>query len=345
MKRSVLILSTVVALTSTIAACSSGGDGADGVTVGIGYFQSPTLNGETLISARSDLSDNIGGTLKLTPIESGVAGLAALKGGAFSFISGIGNPPMVGAIASNTDVKVVLAQSYDAAALVVGDDITSDDDLRGKAIGALQGSSEDFEIRGWLKAKGLDDTKVVGFPSEAAIGAAFKAGRIDGAYAWVTVVNDLKQDPTVRQVVTAEEIAELGYSSFNVLAVTDKFSSDHPEVVQQVVCQYLNAQALLTGDDREKVITDAAGSVGAESATAVAGTTSIPFISADKQLSIFTAGTGGDVAGGDLAKSYVQTADFLKEQGRIDSVPSSNQIVERIDATYVQKAIDDGCGA
>lgn len=335
------MLAAVTAL-GLLAACESSG-ASEGSNLGVGYFQSATLGPEVLVSGNPDLAGKVDGTLKLTPIDSGVAGLAQLRGGAFPFVSGVGNPPVVGSIAQDTKLKVIYAEYFDAAQLIVGPDITSNDQLTGKTIGDLQGSSEDFEIRGWLDKQGLTGkTKVVGFPSEAAVAAAYKAHKIDAAYVEIAQALDLKKNARGRQVVTAEQIAQLGYPSLNVLAVTDDFASQHRQVVQQVVCQVMRAQTIATSDKADAYITRAAKTVGAPGAQAVAATKVLPFVPADQELSWFHDGTG-DVAQGKIAKAYALTAKFLKDQGRVTSVPSTQQIASHLDASYVEQALKDGC--
>lgn len=346
-----LALSLAGALTLSACASSSASDAGsttDGaLEIGVGYFKSPTTGPEVVVAGNEDLASEIDGTLKLTPIDSGVAGLAALRGGAFPFVSGVGNPPVVGAIANGTGLKVVFAEYFDAAQLVVPPSVKTDADLAGKTIGALQGSSEDFEIRGWLSTKGLTDkTKVVGFPSAAAIGAAYKAGRIDAAYSDIATTLELKESKGARQVVTAEEIAELGFPSLNVLAVTDEFAEEHPEVVQQVVCQVMRAQVKVAGPEGDRYITNAGKLVGATPDKAIPATKVLPFVPADEQLSWFKdGGPSGDLATGRIAESYALTAQFLKDQGRVPTVPTTEQIVSHLDSSYVEQALEDGCDA
>jgi taurine transport system substrate-binding protein len=338
------LVASLVAVASAglLAACQSS-DASEGSTIGVGYFQSATIGPEVLVAGNPDLADKVDGTFKLTPIDSGVAGLAQLRGGAFPFVSGVGNPPVVGSIATGTKLKVIYAEYFDAAQLIVGPDITSNDQLAGKTVGDLQGSSEDFEIRGWLDKQGLTGkTKVVGFPSEAAVAAAYKAHKIDAGYVEIAQALDLKQHAKGRQVVTAEEIAKLGYPSLNVLAVTDDFAARNKTVVQQVVCQVMRSQTIATGPKADTYITRAAKTVGAPGDQAVAATKVIPFVSAKDELSWFQ-GSDGDVAQGRIAKSYALTAQFLKDQGRVTSVPTSEQIASHLDSSYVQQALKDGC--
>lgn len=340
-------LIAVAGLSVAAAACSTSASGAspDGSQVGIGYFQSATIGPEVLVAGNNDLASKVGGKIKLTPIDSGVAGLAELRGGAFPFVSGVGNPPVVGAIANGTKLKVIYAEYFDAAQLIVGPSIKSNSDLAGKSVGDLEGSSEDFEIRGWLSKQGLSDkVKVVSFPSEQAVAAAFKAGKITAAYVEIAQAQDLIKNNQGRKVVTAQQIAKLGYPSLNVLAVTDAFASQHKQIVQNLVCEIMKAQAISTGSQADKYITTAAKIVGAPGAQALAATKVIPFVSASDELSWFQS-KGGTVADGKMAKAYALTARFLKDQGRVTSVPSSAQIAAAIDSSYVQNALKDHCAS
>lgn len=335
-----LLLAATTTLGLTACAAASGTSASD---LGVGYFQSATIGPEVLVAGNSDLAGKVDGKISLTPIDSGVAGLAELRGGAFPFVSGVGNPPVVGSITQNTPLKVIYAEYFDAAQLVVPSSVTSNSQLAGKTIGDLEGSSEDFEIRGWLDKQGLTDkAKVVGFPSEAAVAAAFKAHKIDAAYVEIAQAQDLEQHADGRQVVTAEQIAQLGYPSLNVLAVTDSYAAKNAKKVQELVCQVMHAQSLMATPKAKQYIANGAKLVGATTDEAVAATTVIPWVKASDELSWFT-GPSGDVADGKIAKAYAVTGQFLKDQGRVSTVPTTQQIADHIDASYVQQALKDGC--
>ena len=339
--RTTSLLATVAvatALSAVVSGCGSdSSSGDDSSQAGIGYFQSATIGPEVLVAGNPDLAGKIASKIKLTPIDSGVAGLAELRGGAFPFVSGVGNPPVTGAIAQDTKLKVIYAEYFDAAQLIVPKSVKTDADLAGKTVGALQGSSEDFEIRGWLKTKGLDKkVKVVGFPSEAAIAAAYKAKKIDAGYVEIAQALDLKKNAGGRQVVTAEEIAKLGYPSVNVLAVTDDFAKSKKKVVQQVVCQVMKAQTIESGPKADAYITKAASIVGAPGEQAIAATKILPFVPADQQEEYLKPGGG-------LSKAYKLTGEFLVDQGRTKTVPSDEDIASHIDGSYVDQALEDGC--
>jgi taurine transport system substrate-binding protein len=323
-------------------ASSSAGGSTSRPNLGIGYFQGNVIGPESIVAANTELSSKVDANIKLTPINSGVAGLAELRGGAFPAVSGVGNPPVVGAIANGTKIKVVYAEYLDAAQLIVKPEIKTNDDLAGKKIADLTGSSEDFEIRGWLKTQGLDKkVEVVGFASEAAAAAAYKSGAVAGAYVELGQAFDLTSKGG-RKVTDAQEIAKLGYPSLNILAVTDDFAAKNKPAVQQLVCQTMRAQAILTGPSPDAFISKSAKLVGAPEDLAKVATKVIPWIKGDEELGWFH-DENGNVSNGKIAKAYALTADFLKEQGRVTTIPTADQIANALDSSYVEQAIADKC--
>ena len=111
------------------------------------------------------------------PFDAGVTAIAEMRSGALQAISGVGNPPVVGAIGTGTDVDVVIVQSFDADALIVPQTVRTPAQLAWKSVGVLVGSSEDYELRGWLTLEHLTSSvKVVGFASEQAAAAAYLGG-------------------------------------------------------------------------------------------------------------------------------------------------------------------------
>src|SRR5882724_5130746 len=77
---------------------SANADGSTRATLPFAFFQGTVAGPEAVIAANPELAAKLDVKLKLVPIDSGVAGIAQLKGGAFPGISGVGNPPTVAAI-------------------------------------------------------------------------------------------------------------------------------------------------------------------------------------------------------------------------------------------------------
>ena len=73
--------------------------------------------------------------------------------------------------------------AVNAYALIFPHSIQKPAQLAGKSVGVLVGSSEDYELRGWLALEHLTSSvKVVGFASEQAAAAAYLGGSVTAAY-------------------------------------------------------------------------------------------------------------------------------------------------------------------
>lgn len=331
---------TAAVLAAALAGCgASAGD--SGGTLKIGYFRGAVAGPESIVAANADLAGKVPAKLELRPIDSGVAGLAQLRAGAFPVVSAVGNPPFVGAIATGTDVKVVFAESLDQSGLAVNDEIRNPGDLR--KVGVLVGSTLDFQLRGWLKSQNLTaKVQVVSFASEAAEAAAWKSGKIDAVYISQAYLPELQRHKA-RVLVSAADIAGLGYAAVNLLAVSTPYARDNPDVVQNLVCQISKAQTLAKSPQAERYIRPAARFLGVPPQDVVAATKAYPYIPTAEQSS-WLKGADGTPASGRLVQNFRLTAEFLVTQGRAKSVPPVGQIAAHVDPQYWDKAQAGGCG-
>ncbi len=328
-------LVTLVAVVSTLAtACSNARAGSGGTpTIKVAYFQGAVAGPDAVIVGDPDLTKALRAKIELHPVDSGVAGIAQLKSGAFPVISGVGNPPFVGGIASGIDVTAVYVEALDQAGLVVNDKIKSNADLVGKKVGVLVGSTLDFEFKGWLKSNGLEGkVQAASFASEAAEDAAWKAGKIDAVYISEAFLGDLTKHGG-RVVTTAADIAKLGYAAVGILAVSTPYLKQNPALVQRLVCQVSRAQALVQGPDAARYITAAAKYLGVPPADAIAGTKGYPWVPDGEQAGWLN---------GKLAQNFKLTGEFLVSQGRAKTVPSDAEIARHIDASFWAKAQQPG---
>jgi ABC-type nitrate/sulfonate/bicarbonate transport system substrate-binding protein len=128
-----------------------------------GYFQGGVTSPGAVIASNATLASEIP---------------AAMRAGSFDVVEGVGNPPVVSALAARTPLVVIFAESYDGAGLYVNTKVLHQvGDLAGQKIGDLVGSSEDYELQGYLQKNGLGDkAQVVPFASDAAAAAAYLAG-------------------------------------------------------------------------------------------------------------------------------------------------------------------------
>src|SRR5579875_2407151 len=149
-------------------------------TITWGYFQGGVSSPGAIIGSQTALEQTIPAKIKFIQINSGVAALAAMRAGSFDVVEGVGNPPVVSALAARTPLVVVFAESYDGAGLYVNTKVIHQtSDLAGQSIGDLVGSSEDYELQGFLRKNGLlDKVKVVPFAADSAAAAAYLAGNL-----------------------------------------------------------------------------------------------------------------------------------------------------------------------
>jgi len=330
--------SLAAAVLAALTGCGASASGPPPLK--IGYFQGAVAGPEAVVAASPDLASHVDSTIQLRPIDSGVAGMAQLRAGAFPVVSGVGNPPLVGAFATGTDVEAVFVESIDESGLVVNDAIKAGTDL--KKVGVLVGSTLDFQLRGWLTTQKLTGrVRIASFASEAAEAAAWKSGKIDAVYISQSYLLELRKHGG-RVLTTATDVARLGYAAVNMLAVEKNYARRHPAVVQQLVCQVARAQTLVKGAQAAKYVTPATRFLGVKPADAIAATRDYPYVPAAEETS-WLKGPDGTSASGRLAKNFQLTGGFLVTQGRAKSAPSTATIAAHIDPSFWDKAQAGGC--
>jgi NitT/TauT family transport system substrate-binding protein len=306
----------------------------------VGYFTGLVAEPETVIGSVPSLQTQTGSKIKWVPITAGATALAEMRAGAFDLVAGVGNPPTVAAVANGTPIDVIWAQSFDADSLLVPKSITSGSQLKGKTIGDLEGSSEDYELRGWLTTQHLTGkVNVLGFASEQAATAAYIAGKISGAYVEGALEEQLVAKGA-HALTNAKQIANLGYPSLDVLVATQSVIKNAPATVQKYVCAEVAATKDLFGPNNKTYFSDSAKLLGVPANQAVSATSAyLPYyIPINQELHWLSGGSGSPI----LA-SYEKTATFDKQQGRIQSVPSSATLAAHINDTFAKNALAGRC--
>jgi taurine transport system substrate-binding protein len=341
----VRIAAAVAALAIIATACGSKSGAATGSAskpgFTIAYGQGNIANSDSILYSDPSIAKSIPARLHFIPFDAGVTAIAEMRSGSLQAISGVGNPPVVGAIGTGTGVVVVIAQSFDDDALIVPASVTEASQLAGKTVGVLVGSSEDFELRGWLALEHLTDkVQVLGLASEQAVAAAYLSGKIAGGYVQGGPEAQLTQKGG-HALIDAEQIAKLGIPGLNVVAVSQSFAHDHPAIVQQYVCAEVEATKLFTGPQADKYLGQAAGVQGVPANLIVQATKAFPFIPLDQQLH-WLGSTPNDVSS-PIVEAYAQTAQFLVGQGRITKAPPPSELATHVDSTYVKNALAGHC--
>lgn len=343
-----LAIVAAICAAATLAACgsstSSGGSSskstASSAKLTVGYFTGLVAIPETVVGSVPALQKEAGAQLKWVPITAGATALAEMRSGAFDVVAGVGNPPTVAAIGNGTPIDIVWAEYLDADGLMVPASITQPSQLVGKTVGDLEGSSENYELNGWLKLEGLSGkVKVVGFESEQAAAAAYLAGKIDAAYVEGAPQQSLAAKGAYA-LTNAKQIANRGVASLDVVAVSQKDVKSEAPVIQRFICSEMDATKDLLGSDNKKYFASSAKLLGVSAADAVAATeTYVPyFITVGDELHWLQGGTSSP-----LVASYVKTAQFDKAQGDISTVPSAATFAAHVDPTFAENAIKGKC--
>src|SRR6476646_10890845 len=237
----------------------------------------------------------------------------------------VGSTGIATAISQGMDVELfwILEDIAAAEALVArnGSGVNTVADLKGKKIGTPFVSTSHFQLLYAMQKAGLKatDAQVLNMrPPE--IAAAWERGDIDATFIWDPVLTNVKKDGKV--LMTSDDICKQGACTFDGLIVTRKFAKENPEFMVALVKAIAKADAdykanpgkwSATSDEAKAVAKWSGGKVeDVPDSMKLYG-----FPSLKEQASAEWLGGG---ANGAAAKALTQQANFLKEQGRLQSV-------------------------
>lgn len=237
----------------------------------------------------------------------------------------VGSTGIATAISQGLDVELfwILEDIAAAEALVArnGSGINSIADLKGKKIATPFVSTSHFQLLYAMQQAGIKptDAQVLNMrPPE--IAAAWTRGDIDATFIWDPVLSNVKKNGKV--LMTSGEICKKGACTFDGLIVTRKFAKENPEFMVALVKAVANADADFRktpkgwsgSSDKAKAVAKWSGGKLEDVSDAMA---LYGFPDLKEQASSAWLGGG---ANGAAAKALTQQANFLKEQGRLQSV-------------------------
>ncbi len=240
-------------------------------------------------------------------------------------IGEVGSTGVATAISQGMDVELfwILEDIAAAEALVArnGSGVNTIADLKGKKIATPFVSTSHFQLLYALNKAGLKatDAQVLNMrPPE--IAAAWGRGDIDATFIWDPVLSQVKK--TGKVLTTSGDICKQGACTFDGLIVTRKFAKENPDFMVALVKALAKADADYRGN--AKAWTGDAAKVAAVAKWSGAKPEDVPdamalygFPSLQDQASPAWLGGG---ANGAAAKALAQQANFLKEQGRLQTV-------------------------
>ncbi|MEV8225848.1 aliphatic sulfonate ABC transporter substrate-binding protein [Streptomyces sp. NPDC079167] len=248
---------------------SAGGKKLSADTVKIGYF--PNLTHATALVGIQEglIAEELGGTtVKPSTFNAGPSEIEALNAGSID-IGFIGPSPSINGYSKSKgqNLRIIGGSASGGVKLVVNPKkIKTQDDLKGKKIATPQlGNTQDVAFLNWISEKGWKvdaqsgkgDISVVRSDNKVTPDA-FKAGSLDGA--WVP-------EPTASKLVAEGGKVLLDESTLwpddkfvitNII-VSQKFLSEHPDVVDAVLRGTVNTNKWINADpDRAKASANAA---------------------------------------------------------------------------------------
>ncbi len=250
----------------------------------------------------------------------------------------LGSSPLTAAASQGQDIKLlwISADIASAEALVArdGGGISNFKSMEGKRIGVPFVSTAHYQLIAALGKEGVDARKVnIMNMRPPEIAAAWERGDIDGTFVWDPVLAKVKQKGKV--IATSGSIAQMGYPTFEGIAVSSKFAQENPQFLV-AFAKALNRASAQVRDNLAKWTPDSP-EIKAIAKWSKADPKDVPaamalyrFPSAEEQLS-------AQWLEGGAAKAMTNTASFLKSQGRIQEIkPDYAAFVTN---SYVQKAL------
>lgn len=284
---------------------------ADAVNVTVAYQTS--AEPAKVAQADNSFAKESGASVDWRKFDSGAGVLRAMASGDVQ-IGNIGSSPLAVAAAQKLPIEAFLLASQlgNSEALVVKKNITTPKDLIGKRIAVPFISTTHYSLLAALKHWGIKPSQVqlVNLQPPAII-AAWQRGDIDGAYVWAPAVNELEKEGKV--LTDSAEVGSWGSPTLDVWVVRKDFAQQHPEIVTAFARSALDAQqaylnspdSWLKKSDNLSKLSRLSGVPEAQVPGLVKGNT---YLTAQQQV---------EQLGKPVNKAIVDTAQFLKAQGRV----------------------------
>lgn len=305
---------------------------ADAVNVTVAYQTS--AEPAKVAQADGSFAKESGASVDWRKFDSGAGVLRALASGDVQ-IGNIGSSPLAVAAAQKLPIEAFLLASQlgNSEALVVKKNITTPNDLIGKRIAVPFISTTHYSLLAALKHWGIKPSQLqlVNLQPPAII-AAWQRGDIDGAYVWAPAVNELEKQGKV--LTDSAAVGSWGSPTLDVWVVRKDFAEQHPEIVTAFARSALDAQqaylnspdSWLKQPDNLSKLSRLSGVPEAQVPDLVKGNT---YLTAQQQV---------EQLGKPVNKAIVDTAQFLKAQGRVPQADNdySSYVTSRFVAPLVK---------
>ncbi len=284
--------------------------------------------------------EGLGGkSIEFFKFTSGTEVINAMASGSID-ISLNGSSPTAAGYSRGVDLQVIYIYDNinDAEALVVNDKVTSPQGLKGKTIAVPFGSTTHFHMMFALEQLGISprDVNVLDMSPPDMV-AAWERGDIDGGFVWDPALGRMKEKGRV--LLTSGTLSNWGKATFDAMVARKGFTDKNPEFT----CQWVKMVAEADADYRSNPNDYGPGTAKAKAiAAAVSGQQEqvggvlalYDYPSLKEQVSSVWLGGG-------VAKALKATSEFLKDQGKIDTVLDSYDGASN--ATFAKMALEGRC--
>ncbi|MSP66702.1 MAG: taurine ABC transporter substrate-binding protein [Alphaproteobacteria bacterium] len=257
-------------------------------------------------------------------IPTGADVIKAMAAGAVS-IGEVGSSPAATAASQGLDILVfyILDDIGESEQLVArnGSGINSIKDVKGKKLATPFVSTSHYQLLFALEKGGVNpkDADIRNLrPPE--IAAAWERGDIDAAFVWDPVLSKIKKNGKV--LMSATDIAKMGRPTFDCMIVNKAWAEKNTDFLVKMI-QVIEATNAKYKANRSKWTADSAEAKAVAKVTK-ADLPDVPAMMASYGLPTLEEEAsktwlGGGMEGG-VAKALTDTANFLKEQGRVTTV-------------------------
>lgn len=324
MKKKIFLCLTLVMTCLVFSSC---GKSDLKVYIGTQNLASP----QTVARAENWFAEEMGCDVEIVQYADGVEISKAMKSGQVDF-GMIGSVPVSKFISQGMDCKVVCIQSIigDIETLAVQPDsgIRKAADLKGKTIATLYSSTAHYSLIKYLDINGIDrDAVNIKHMMVAEIADAFEKKEIDGAFIWEPQLSKI-MEMGGKKLISAKEMADLGYATFDLEVVRTGFAEEHPDLVKQYVgC--IDKAVKLYNEDPQKACESMAKVFKITPEDALGRIKSTQWLAAKEQAE------SDWFRNRKMVDILYDSAQFLLDLGDIENVPDKQVFEDAVDSSFV----------
>ena len=254
----------------------------------------------------------------------------------------IGTSPAAIGISTDLGFEVIWFSDVIGAAetLVAKEDsgIKTVKDLVGKKVATPFASTAHFSLQNAMSLNGVNPADVELFDMQPDdIYAAWVRGDIDAAYVWDPVLSKLFAEGGV-SITNSAELAEQGTVTADLVVINKEFAEKYPSIPTGYIKAQLYAIDLFN-TDKDKAVTEISEAISITKEEAETQVNGFKYPDGAEQLT--DAYFGADGESGEIAQILKKSADFLVEQGSIDSAPDLSVFEEYSTGEYILRAMNE----